>query len=349
MDEQTQLALKETGPILCLDIGALTQNVILARPGHNCENWPRWTLPSMPQLIGQRIRELTLLKRNVWLYGCEIGGGFANALREHLASGLKAFATEQAAKSIHDDMEAVQKLGVEIAATCPCHAVPVRLNDFDMNVWTHICRSACLPQPHMILASAQDHGKGNRKGRNEWWRESLAKNPDPVDMIHETAPQDFSRLSSLQSQTGGPVADSGVSAILGALCDPRLFERSFREGITFIHAGNAHTVAALLYRAKIYGIYEHHTNKMDLSLLLEDLKQFRLHWLPAEAVQKSGGVCAAYRDDLAEAGSFEPTFISGPQRKALQNYGAYIAPHGDMPHGGCLGLLYGWSRKMKKS
>lgn len=349
MDEQTQFMLREKGPILCIDIGAFTQNVVLARPGYNCENWPRWTLPSMSLLIAQRIRELTLLKRDVWLYGNETGGGFAGALRDLLASGLKAFATATAAKSIHDDLDVARKMGVEIRETCPRQAVPVRVSDFDPEVWTLICRNSCLPQPHMIIASAQDHGRGNRKGRNEWWREMLAKNPDPVDMIYESAPQNFSRLRSIQEQTGGPVADSGVSAILGALSEPAIFERSCRQGITYIHVGNTHTVAALLYKAKIYGIYEHHTDKVDLSVLMEDLKQFRLHWLPTETVQIKGGIGTAYLDDLDDAGGFEPTFISGPKRVVLQNYGTFIAPRGDMLHGGCFGLLYGWSRKTAQS
>lgn len=349
MDEQTQFMLREKGPILCLDIGAFTQNAVLARPGYNCENWPRWTLPSMSVLIAQRIRELTLLKCDVWLYGKETGGGFSGALRDLLAAGLKAFATAEAVKSIHDDPGIARKMGVEIRETCPHQAVPVRLSDFNMEVWTFICRNSCLPQPHMIIASARDHGKGNRKGRNEWWHEMLAKSRDPVDMIYETAPQNFSRLRAIQEQTGGPVADSGISAILGALSDPGIFERSCREGITFIHVGNTHIVAALLYKAKIHGIYEHHTNKVDLNMLMEDLRQFRLRWLPTEAVQNNGGIGTAYRDGVEDAGGFEPTYISGPGRMFLKNYGTFIAPGGDMLHGGCFGLLFGWSGKIARS
>ena len=72
MDEIVQKFLRATGPVLCLDIGSGTQDVLLARPGLECENWPRFVLPAPARLVAQRIRELTLLRRNIWLYG--LGG-----------------------------------------------------------------------------------------------------------------------------------------------------------------------------------------------------------------------------------------------------------------------------------
>ena len=67
MDEIVQKFLRSTGPVLCVDIGSGTQDALLARPGLECENWPRFVLPAPARLVAQRIRELTLLKRNIWL------------------------------------------------------------------------------------------------------------------------------------------------------------------------------------------------------------------------------------------------------------------------------------------
>ena len=75
MDEIVQKFLRSTGPVLCVDIGSGTQDALLARPGLECENWPRFVLPAPARLVAQRIRELTLLKRNIWLYGGNMGGG----------------------------------------------------------------------------------------------------------------------------------------------------------------------------------------------------------------------------------------------------------------------------------
>ena len=86
MDEVFQRFLRQSGPVLS-DIGSVTQDVVLARSGVDTENWPRFVLPSPSQTIAQRIRELTLLRRDVWLYGAEMGGNFAPAVESCLKSG----------------------------------------------------------------------------------------------------------------------------------------------------------------------------------------------------------------------------------------------------------------------
>lgn len=42
MDEVFQRFLRQSGPVLCLDIGSVTQDVVLARSGVDTENWPRF-------------------------------------------------------------------------------------------------------------------------------------------------------------------------------------------------------------------------------------------------------------------------------------------------------------------
>lgn len=346
MDEHIHLFLRETGPVLCLDIGSGTQKALLARPGQECANWPRWVLPSPARLVGQRIRELTLLKRGLWLCGGIMGDGFLDALRGHLAAGLPAAATEDAARAI-DDVKTVHGLGITITETCPATCVPVHLEDFSPGFWESLFRLTALPQPHMILAAAQDsgtHAEGDPHGRMKDWNTLLVTDSDPTRWIYAQAPASMNRLRALQAKTGGPVADTATCAVLGALCDAEVMERSFREGITIINAGNEHTMAALVYRGRVCGLYEHHTERRELPLLLEDLRQLRLRWLPAEDVHASGGHGTIFGGHCEAAGGFEPTYLLGPRRELLAGHGRNIASYGDMPHAGCFGILHGWAR-----
>ena len=57
--------LAAAGPILSLDIGSGTQDVLLALPGERAENWPRFVLPSPALGIADRIREFDVSSATV--------------------------------------------------------------------------------------------------------------------------------------------------------------------------------------------------------------------------------------------------------------------------------------------
>lgn len=346
-----QLFLHKTGPVLCLDIGEETQKAILARPGKICPNWPAFVLPSQASLVAQRICELTLLKRGIWLHGDNMGGSFRDAARAHIGAGLPLYATEKAAKSLHFNLEIVRRMGIQIAELCPPQCVPLHLCDYNPEFWRAILRHASLPLPHMILAAVQDHGQEEgsaQESRSRHWQKLLLKDPDPVNWIYESAPASMQRLKGLQASTGGPVADTGAAAILGAICDDMFFDRCCREGVTFVNAGNRHILAALVYKGKVFGIYEHHSDKREVKILLEDLDQFRKRWLPDEKVHSTGGLASIFGEAMEEAGDWKPTFILGPKRKMLKECGQFFAPYGNMLFAGCYGLLYGWSHAHAK-
>lgn len=351
MDAPIQEFLRRSGPVLCVDIGSGTQDALLARPGLEPHNWPRFVLPSPARMVAQRIRELTLLKRHVWLYGGNMGGGFGQAVREHIAAGLKISATVAASRALHDREDVVCGMGVELAEDCPAGYVPLFLTDYSPEFWASLLRHAGLPQPHLTLAAAQDHGEhgqGNRAGRMRIWQELLQKSASPEAWIHEAVPPLLTRLRALREKTGGPVADTGVSVLLGALSEPEVMERSFREGITIVNVGNGHTVAALVYKGIVRGVYEHHTGMRSLPEILSDLEQFRKTWLPAEEVQASGGHGTAFGPYCEEAGGYVPTFILGPRRDMLAGQGKFLSPHGDMMQAGSFGLLWGWARRQAR-
>ncbi len=334
--------LCKSGPILCLDIGSGTQDVLLARPNMTPENWPRFVIPAPARMIAERITSLTAQGSHIWLYGHNMGGGFFRTLNAHLKAGYAVSCTACAAAALHDDIARVEGMGISIAETAPSGAVPIFLADYAPNFWQHFLQQLGLPLPNIVLAAAQDHGvhlDGNRMGRMLAWRKLLEHSNSAEKWIYNEAPADLTRLLAIQKFSGGPVADTGTAAILGALCAPEVRERSWREGITIINVGNSHMVAVLVYKEKIWGIFEHHTGQRTLDEYLQDLKEFRLGWLPDEQVRQTGGHGTAFANIPEEAGAFAPTFLLGPQREFLQGHGQCIAPHGDMMLAGCFGLL----------
>ncbi len=337
--------LEKTGPVLLLDIGSGTQDVLLARPHMEPENWPQFVLPAPARLIEQKIREITASGKHIWLYGQNMGGGFMRALTAHMQAGLQVYSTASAAVAIHDSLEKVQALGIIICEVAPPGAVPVYLTDYHGFVWENLLRQWGLPLPNMVVAAVQDHGvfpEGNRQGRMQAWAQLLQKNPLPQHWLYthvqEECPQN-TRLLALQQLTGGSVADTGTAAILGILSVAEVAKRCRREGITIINVGNSHTLAMLIYDNKVLGIFEHHTGQQPLEEYLHDLQEFRMGWLPDEKVRASGGHGVAFGERLEEAGSFAPTFIIGPQRERLRGHGQFLAPHGQMMLAGCYGLL----------
>lgn len=359
LDPASAACLERTGPILCLDIGSGTQDALLALPGVRPENWPKFVLPTPARLIEARLRALTAARRPVWLYGQTMGGGFRAAVNEHLAAGLPLAATPVAATSLHDDPAQVEALGVTLSPTYP-HAtaaggfVSLHLGDYDPAFWEGLCALSSLPSPALVLAAAQDHGVspeyGNRQGRFHFWRALLHETGgDPAAWLHATVPPALTRLAAIQASCGGLVADTGAAAVLGALAVPDVRERSHRQGIRIINVGNSHVVAFLVYKERIFGIYEHHTGMHDAASLVHDLHEFALGWLPDEEVRAKGGHGTVFLPLPEEAEGFTPAYVVGPRRELLHGHGQFIAPHGDMMVAGCHGLLRGLALRRASS
>lgn len=343
--------LQTTGPVLALDIGSGTQDALLALPDQRPENWPRFVLPPPARQVAARIARCTETRRSVWLYGHNMGGGFAEAVRHHLKAGLRLYATLEASRAIGDDEERLQASGIILKELCPPEATAIQLADFDAGYWQALLAVAGLPAPSKVLTAVQDHGHhpapgANRIGRFVLWRELLAASKgDPTRWLYTSPPLAFTRMTAVAQCTGGLVADTGAAAVLGALATPEVQERSQRQGVTVVNMGNSHVLAFLVYQERVYGVYEQHTGLRTVADILEDLREFRLGWLPDEAVRAQGGHGTAFLQEglPAEAEGFAPTFILGPQRELLHGYGQCIAPYGDMMLAGCHGLLHAYA------
>ncbi len=335
-------------PILCLDIGSGTQDVLLYFPDREIENCPKLVLPAPARVLAGRIREATAQGRAVHLHGSNMGGGFHSAMKAQLAAGLGFSCTRAAAFSLADDLDALAATGVAIREDCPAGAVALLAADYDPEFWARALDTLGLPRPGLVAACAQDHGfhpgQSNRRGRFVLWEKLLLEaDGRPESLLYQDIPACFTRLADLQRDIGGgPVADTGAAAVLGGLFEPFIRERANRTGLTLVNIGNSHTVAFLLFQGRVWGVYEHHTGLVDAPRLWEQLARFRAGSLSFEEVFDDRGH-GTMRLDLPEAaGGFAETLVIGPRRGLLEGRAVeFPAPGGDMMLTGCFGLVEG--------
>jgi uncharacterized protein (DUF1786 family) len=172
--------LELTTPLLAIDIGRGTQDILVYQPDRPIENSIKLVLPSPTVVVAEKIRQATVQRRPVFLDGFLMGGGAnVDALREHLAAGLPVYATREAAGTIHDDLERVQATGVRIASTPPDDALIVRTSDYMEKELRNALSLFGVEYPANIAVAVQDHGysprRSNRLHRFELLRDRLEK------------------------------------------------------------------------------------------------------------------------------------------------------------------------------
>ncbi|MBA4356924.1 MAG: DUF1786 domain-containing protein [Humidesulfovibrio sp.] len=338
-------------PILCLDIGSGTQDVLLYFPDRELENCPKLVLPAPARVLAGRIREVTAQGNALHLFGHNMGGGFGGAVRAHLAAGLAVSVTESAAYSLADDLDALRAQGYAImkdCGDCPEGAVALFCADYDPAFWNTALDTLGLPRPERVAACAQDHGfhpgQSNRRGRFVLWERLLLEAEGrPESLLFAEVPPEFTRLAALQrSIGGGPVADTGAAAVLGALFEPSVRTRAEERGLTLVNIGNSHTVAFLVFAGRIWGVYEHHTGLLDAGRLWAQLERFRRGELGFEEIFDDRGHGTMRLALPVAAQGFAPTLVLGPRRGLLAGYDVeFPAPGGDMMLTGAFGLVEG--------
>src|SRR6516164_4181060 len=98
--------------VLAVDIGTGTQDVLFFDSAESIENCYQLVLPSPTVIVAERIRRATEAGATLLLTGRTMGGGpSAWAARDHALAGLPAYATPDAARTLDDDLSAVEALG----------------------------------------------------------------------------------------------------------------------------------------------------------------------------------------------------------------------------------------------
>ena len=246
--------------ILAVDVGAGTQDILLWESGDEPENCVKLVLPSQTQIVGRRLREATAARNPVHLEGPLMGGGASSdAAAAHLAAGLPLTATPSAARTLHNDLDRVGRMGVEIRDDAPPDATVVRTGDLDLAALAAALAPFGVDLPATVAVAVQDHGHrpgaGNNEVRFEFLQSLLADGGDLGRMAYRAAPPGMTRMAAVQAAIPGAwVMDTGAAAVLGALGDPVVAEAA-RKGAILVNVGNMHTFATLVRGRRLFGLY----------------------------------------------------------------------------------------------
>lgn len=325
---------------LVIDVGTGTQDILVYDPKVPLEAAYKMVLPSPTRIAGSKIRAATQAGRAVWLYGQVMGGGpVTSAIDNHLKAGLKVFAQSAAALTIHDDLDRVIDMGVEISEAKPTDSAPIQCGDVDLRGMAHALDHFGLSLPGRYAAAAQDHGYephgSNRLLRFALWDEFLESGGHLTDLAFKEVPEKLTRLAALsRALPGALLADTASAALLGALQDPAA-ETARDKGLMVLNVGNGHTVAFLVRGGHVLGIYEHHTGQLDSAKLADHLARFKSGSLTNDEIMADGG----HGCRTLEPGAYETVLITGPKRALAKGLGRMAMVHGDMMLSGCFGLV----------
>ena len=352
--------------ILAIDVGTGTQDILLFDSDQPIENALQLIMPSPTQIAAGRIRRATESGHSVFLTGVIAGGGPCHwALEDHLRAGGRAFATGEAAATFDDDLENVQRMGVELVSEDEARSLDaerVELRDLDLNA----IRSALAAfdvgtEFDGFALGCLDHGAAppgysDRLFRFDHLRRVVETRNDlrAFAFLPGELPEYLTRARTLlvSVDVDAPLVflDTGPAAALGALQDPHVAES---EEQLVLNLGNMHALVFHLQGTRILSLYEHHTGEVTNGQIEDFTERLLGGTLAHEDVFDSKGHGAFYADGTArEHRNRKPKrpiiAVTGPQRGKLRGsrLSPYFAvPHGDMMVSGCFGLLWAFAEK----
>ena len=335
--------------VLAIDVGAGTQDILVYDQERTPENAFRAVMPSQTQVVGRRIERATARKAPIHLSGHLMGGGASTtAVQQHIAAGLPVTAESDAARTLHNDPQRVQSIGVQILDEAPPGSEVIVLGDVDLAQIETMLGLFGVEMPPIVAVAVQDHGfrpgSGNNAVRFEYLQSLIDGGGLLSGMLFREAPAEMTRMEAVSATVPGVMLmDTGAAAVLGALADPRVFERAQDDGVILVNVGNMHTFATLIRGRRLFGLFEHHTGGITpaiISILVDRLQAGTLD--SATFGRDFDGHGAAIHPDYAEHGPFGFVAVTGPNRQIARSLGYYeAAPHGDMMLTGSFGLVEG--------
>ena len=333
--------------ILAVDVGGGTQDILVYDSSQPIENCVKLVLPAQTQIVARRIARVTAAGIPLHLTGSLMGGGASgNAVELHLAAGLPVTATPDAARTLHNDLEKVEKLGVRIVDEPPEGAQVVHCGDIDMDAIRATLERFEVELPEIVAIAVQDHGyvpgERGRSYRSQYLRSLIERDGDALNMIYREPPEEMIRMHAVLADVPGAyVMDTGAAAVLGILGDPVVARHAFGdEGAVLINIGNLHTFAVAFRGSRVYGLFEHHTGGVTPEWLSGLVEKLQAGTLTHEEVKAQGGHGAAFSSEFPRAGGFGFVAVTGPNRRLAEPLGYYqAAPYGDMMLSGPYGLV----------
>ncbi|MDO8717185.1 MAG: DUF1786 domain-containing protein [Dehalococcoidales bacterium] len=337
--------------ILCLDIGSTTQDILLFDTTKLIENAIQIILPSPTILIARKIETATKQSDTIILTGETMGGGASTlAIRRHLESGLKVYATENAARSFRDNLEEVTSWGIQLISTNEVtqfkSGTIIQLADIELKRLEHALSNWNIAlHPDVVAVAVLDHGVAPAGESDRLWRfkylEQLlqAKGTLEAFMFSETEiPRYFTRMQSVVRTIKGnaPVVimDTGAAAVMGSSFDRNV---ASHDNLLAVNLGNSHTIAFNLSGSRVLGLFEHHTSKLSQARLENLLLGTIAGDLKRQDIWEEGG----HGSLIIEKGREPFITVTGPRRSLLKGSELnpyFAAPFGSMMLTGCFGL-----------
>ncbi|MCL7474814.1 MAG: DUF1786 domain-containing protein [ANME-2 cluster archaeon] len=342
--------------IMAIDVGMGTQDILLYDDTQHMENNIKMVLPSQTQIIARRIGRATGGGRDVFLTGTTMGGGpSGKAVREHIRAGLKVYAEERAALTLHDNLGKVAYMGVILVGTgdtVPEGIERIDMRDVDAGAIGTALELFESRLPRDFAVAVQDHGKApdmsNRLFRFRHFREVLEQGGELERFAYlNRVPPHLSRMQAVMDtlkQQGNNVLlmDTGPAAICGVL-------HGNQDGpVAVVNIGNGHTLAAVVDRKRMLALFEHHTRSVDAPKLDDLIRRLCDGELGLEEVFNDGGHGCFIREAVGFA-NIRSVIVTGPNRNIMAGSGLdveFAAPHGDMMLTGCFGLVEMFRMKM---
>lgn len=345
--------------ILCVDVGTGTQDVLLYDSERELENAVQMILPSPTRIVADRIRQATAAERPIVLEGRIMGGGpCAWAAEDHLRKGLAVYATPDAARTFDDELEKVERMGVQIVGVDDAarirDAERITMGDLDyVAISDVLARFGVALRPDLVAVAVFDHGNAppevsDRVFRFEYIAETVARNDLAAFAYRGTdVPDRLTRMQavarSIPPSLPALIMDTGPAAVLGALDDPVV---ASQERALVANLGNFHTLAFHLSRGRVLGLFEHHTGELTRAELERYLGQLGEGTISNAEVFADMGHGALMVEHPARPPEF--LAVTGPRRGLLD--GSALHPYQAVPHGammvaGCYGLLRAAARR----
>jgi len=363
--------------ILSVDIGTGTQDIFLYDSNLDIENGFKLVLPSPTMMVHRRLKQMILASRPtpILLTGHQMGGGpSAWAIEEVARAGIPVYMTPNAATTINDELDKVEKLGIKIVsedeAKSLSHALSkvegskvesFELKDFDFELIskTFADYGVSLGDLAAVVVGVFDHGNApagvsDRQFRFDYLDERIkAKNSlSAFAYLSNDIPKIMTRLQSVADSAGGlpcplVVMDTAPAAILGANFDPAVASRKQK---IICNVGNFHTLAFRLGDGGIEGVFEHHTGEIDLPKLENYIRALADGSLKHQDIfDDMGHGALVYGKNPFEFDQDDfDVVVTGPRRSMFGRGGSrpaptlrpyFAAPFGDMMIAGCFGLL----------
>ena len=349
--------------ILAVDAGTGTQDILLFDSAAPPESSLKLIMPSATQIAARRIRRATREGRAVVLTGVTMGGGPCHwALDEHLKTGLKAYATPDAARTFDDDLDVVQGMGVPVVSEDEAKrfedARHIEMADLDLEAIRRALAAFEVDSDFDGLALAcLDHGAAppgysDRLFRFEHLRRVVEGRNDlrAFAYLPDELPDYLTRARALLgcADTDVPIVflDTGPAAALGALQDPIVAQQDEQF---VVNLGNMHALAFHLRATHIYSLFEHHTGLLSSEQIESFSERLMAGTLRHEDVFGSHGHGVFYAAAGERPSNRHPLVaVTGPQRAKLRASALkphFAVPHGDMMLSGCFGLVWAFAHR----